>query len=90
MLEAPQGVRGAPIVLSTAQTGNGDSTNTAYRLWRPSNWALVITSTIGATPTVTVNIQGSQVGLEHFEPVTTFGRWDVEAATAAPGEKRGD
>lgn len=27
---------------------------------------------------------------EHFEPVTSFGRWDVEAATAAPGEKRGE
>ena len=26
---------------------------------------------------------------EHLEPVTTFGRWDVEKATAAPGEKRG-
>jgi hypothetical protein len=31
-----------------------------------------------------------QFGLEHFEPVTTFGRWDVETATAAPGEKRGE
>jgi hypothetical protein len=27
---------------------------------------------------------------EHFEPVTSFGQWDVEAATAAPGEKRGE
>jgi hypothetical protein len=27
---------------------------------------------------------------EHFEEVTSFGRWDrVETATAAPGEKRG-
>lgn len=27
---------------------------------------------------------------EHFEPVDTFGRWDVdvEQATAAPGERR--
>jgi hypothetical protein len=30
-----------------------------------------------------------QVGLEHFEEVTSFGQWDIEAATAAPGEKRG-
>jgi hypothetical protein len=30
-----------------------------------------------------------QVGLEHFEEVSSFGRWDVEQATAAPGEKRG-
>jgi hypothetical protein len=26
---------------------------------------------------------------EHLVPVTSFGRWDVEQATAAPGEKRG-
>lgn len=26
---------------------------------------------------------------EHFEPVTSFGRFDVEQATQAPGEKRG-
>jgi hypothetical protein len=25
---------------------------------------------------------------EHFAPVTSFGRFDVEQATAAPGEKR--
>jgi hypothetical protein len=25
---------------------------------------------------------------EHFEPVESFGRFDVEQATAAPGEKR--
>jgi hypothetical protein len=27
---------------------------------------------------------------EHFVEVTSFGRWDVEQATAAPGEKRGE
>jgi hypothetical protein len=27
---------------------------------------------------------------EHFEPVDNFGRFDVEQATAAPGEKRGE
>lgn len=26
---------------------------------------------------------------EHFEPVTSFGRFDVEQADAAPGAKRG-
>ncbi len=26
---------------------------------------------------------------EHFEPVESFGRFDVEQATAAPGERRG-
>jgi hypothetical protein len=25
---------------------------------------------------------------DHFEPVESFGRFDVEQATAAPGEKR--
>ena len=32
---------------------------------------------------------GAAAVAEHFEEVTSFGRWDVEAATAAPGEKRG-
>jgi hypothetical protein len=27
--------------------------------------------------------------MEHFEPVESFGRFDVEQATAAPGETRG-
>lgn len=27
---------------------------------------------------------------EHFVPVENFGRFDVEQATAAPGEKRGE
>ncbi len=33
---------------------------------------------------------GDEAVEEHFEPVTGFGRWDVEQATAAPGEKRGE
>jgi hypothetical protein len=34
---------------------------------------------------------GKEAVEEHFEPVTSFGRWDrVEQATAAPGEKRGE
>jgi hypothetical protein len=55
-------------VLSAAQTGNGDSTNTLdrslSRVGLPG--AIVITSTIGATPTVTVNIQGSVDGVAFF------------------------
>lgn len=54
-------------VLSSAQTGTGDSTNTAKRnttTYTPG--ALVITSAIGATPTVTVNIQGSVDGTNFF------------------------
>jgi hypothetical protein len=27
---------------------------------------------------------------DHFEPISSFGRFDVEQATAAPGEKRGE
>jgi hypothetical protein len=33
---------------------------------------------------------GKNAVAEHFEEVTSFGRWDrVETATAAPGERRG-
>jgi hypothetical protein len=55
-----------PINLSTAQTGNGDSTNVAFRGLRDRGGAVVITSAIGATPTVTVNIQGSVDGTNFF------------------------
>jgi len=54
------------VNLSTAQTGNGDSTNIAYRGRREFGGAVVITSAIGATPTVTVNIQGSVDGVAWF------------------------
>jgi hypothetical protein len=54
------------VNLSTAQTGNGDSTNTAARGLRSTGGAVVITSAIGATPTVTVNIQGSVDGVAWF------------------------
>ena len=56
----------ASVNLSTAQTGNGDSTNIAARGARAAGGAVVITSTIGATPTVTVNIQGSVDGVAWF------------------------
>ena len=48
------------VVLGTTQTGDGDSTNTmdrGYTLTGPC--LLQITSTIGATPTVKVDIKGS-------------------------------
>lgn len=55
-------------VLSTAQTGNGDSTNVidrgTDRMGKPG--AIVITTTVGATPTVTVNIQGSADGTAFY------------------------
>ena len=54
------------VNLSTAQTGNGDSTNTCLRGADDSSGAVVITSAVGATPTVTVNIQGSADGVAYF------------------------
>ena len=48
--------------LSSAQTGNGDSTNTVDFGDRTGPVLLKITSTVGATPTVTVNILGSADG----------------------------
>jgi len=53
------------IVLSDAQTGNGDSTNIAKRGSRDTTrqGTLVLTTTVGATPTVTINIQGSGDGV---------------------------
>jgi len=58
----------APAQLSNAQTGNGDSTNTAYRgkVDDVAGGAVVVTSAVGATPTVTVNIQGSVDGVNFF------------------------
>ncbi len=58
------------VTLSVAQTGNGDSTNIAARdQGAPSIFrggAIVITTTVGATPTVTVNIQGSMDGANWY------------------------
>jgi hypothetical protein len=54
------------VNLSTAQTGNGDSTNIAFRGSRTSPGAVVITSAVGATPTVTVNILGSVDGTNFY------------------------
>jgi hypothetical protein len=55
--------------LCTAQTGNftsaaGGSTSSSFGISGPG--AIIITSTIGATPTVTVNIQGSVDGTNWF------------------------
>ena len=55
------------VNLSTTQTGNADSTNTmdrGYTLGGPS--LLRIVSTIGATPTVKVDIQGSMDGTNFY------------------------
>lgn len=52
---------GAPdqASLSAAQTGNGQSTNIADRGGARGPALLKITTTVGATPTVTVAIEGS-------------------------------
>lgn len=55
------------VNLSTTQTGNADSTNTmdrGYTLEGPT--LLRIVSTVGATPTVKVDIQGSMDGVLFF------------------------
>src|SRR3989304_8476921 len=54
------------VNLGTSQTGNVDTTNTADRGNLVSGAYLKIVSTVGATPTVTVNIQGSINGTDFF------------------------
>ena len=67
LISEPVGdAQGPSVLLSNAQTGNGDSTNIAFRGRRPTGGAVVVTSAIGATPTVTVNIQGSVDGTTWF------------------------
>src|SRR5262245_57044487 len=61
-------IQGGVVSLSASQTGNGDSTNIADSgqggAGLPS--AVVVTSVVGATPTVTVNIQGSVDGTNFY------------------------
>lgn len=54
------------VVLQSAQTGNADSTNTVDRGNLTGPGALVVTSTVGGTPTVTVNILGSVDGTNFY------------------------
>ena len=76
----------AGVNLSTTQTGDVDSTNTmdrGYTLGGPS--LLRIVSTVGATPSVTVNVQGSMDGTNFFNvpyslPATPD-TWTVAAIT---------
>jgi len=56
----------APGNLQTAQTGNADSPNTIIDGDQGRASAIRITSTVGATPTVTVNIQGSIDGTTFY------------------------
>lgn len=71
-----------PGQLQNAQTGNADSTNTIQRSGSDANLRapiLRIVSTIGATPTVTVNLVGSADG-------TTFFNVPYSPLGAAPGD----
>lgn len=59
---------GAPdqASLSAAQTGNGQSTNIADRGGARGPALLKVTTTIGATPTVTIAVEGSADGTNWF------------------------
>lgn len=57
---------GGYVTLGTAQTGNTDTTNTLDRGTLRRSGLLTIVSTIGATPTVTVNILGSADGVTFY------------------------
>lgn len=60
VVEVVPGTQNPPAVsLQAAQTGNADSTNTADRGALRGPCLLKIVSTVGATPTVTVNLLGS-------------------------------
>jgi hypothetical protein len=75
-----------PGQLQNAQTGNADSTNTIIRQSEVNLRAMVlrIVSTIGATPTVTVNIVGSHDGITFFNiPYSPLAAAPVEYTVAA-------
>ena len=76
-----------PGNLQTAQTGNADSTNTIQRAAGETNLrqqVLRIVSTVGATPTVTVNIRGSVDGTTFFNvPYSSLGAITGDWSTAA-------
>jgi len=54
------------VALSTAQTGNGQSTNVADRGSTTGPALLAITTTVGATPTCTYAVEGSADGSDWF------------------------
>ena len=60
--------QGGPQVLGTAQTGNVNTAGGQYVAASDASRtpAVIITSTIGATPTVTANIQGSVDGTNWY------------------------
>lgn len=62
----PQGGPAESANLSNAQTGNGVSTNVADRGATAGSALLKLTTTVGATPTVTIAIEGSADGTNFF------------------------
>lgn len=78
---------GSPYVVSavnlaTAQTGNGASTDILDKGGRVAPVGVQITSTIGATPTVTVALEGSMDGSTWFAvPYTDPATPDTSAIT---------
>jgi hypothetical protein len=77
-----------PANLQSAQTGNADSTNTILRRADDERnlraHILRIVSTVGATPTVTVNIMGSFNGTDFFNvPYSALGAVAGEWSKAA-------
>lgn len=70
------------VTLSTSQTGNGQSTNVADRSGSNGSALLTIVSTVGATPTVTVAIEGSAEGTDWF-PVAYADAATPETVTVA-------
>lgn len=71
--------------LSNAQTGNGASTNVVQRR-SDLSWArssiLRITTTVGATPTCTYQIEGSPDGTNFF-PLSTYDATGAASPTGA-------
>jgi len=65
-LREKQIAENSTVNLQTAQTGNADSTNTADRGTLVSGAHVMVVSTIGTTPTVTVNLKGSINGTDFF------------------------
>lgn len=64
-----------PVTLSNAQTGNGNSTNVVDRLGGVAEPCLLeIVTTVGATPTVTIDVQGT---------ADDIGWWNVPYAEIA-------
>ncbi len=81
-------IQGGSVTLSSAQTGNGDSTNIGVRthLTTTDVAGLSLTTTVGATPTVTINIQGSfdgvnYVNIPYSAENTISATWVVTALT---------